>query len=110
MRFSHLDQVTYGLSVPNKLTISTEPYIGMTNQQVIDAILVENYRIPCPNNMPKKIYEIETLCWSDAPVDRPSFLGTFDFILTVLFLQLFADLAKMFENLRNSEDRPQIVS
>lgn len=44
----------------------------MTNNQVMKK-LSTGYRMPCPVNCPKYLYEIMNECWKEVPAERPTF-------------------------------------
>lgn len=44
----------------------------MSNLEVITA-LERGYRMPCPTNCPRELYNIMLECWQQAPEQRPTF-------------------------------------
>ena len=48
------------------------PYPGMTNPQVMEAVQ-QGYRMPCPKSCPEKLYNIMMDTWHKEPGNRPDF-------------------------------------
>lgn len=68
-----VDIYSFGVLLWELLTLS-EPYKGMTQDQMVLNILEKGTRpeIP-PNSGPSKLIELIKRCWSENPIDRPSF-------------------------------------
>jgi len=49
------------------------PYYGMSNKEVIEKVVEEDYRLPSPENCPEEIYQWMLECWNKEPEERPSF-------------------------------------
>ncbi|KAG5850258.1 tyrosine-protein kinase Lyn-like isoform X1 [Anguilla rostrata] len=73
------DMWSFGILLYEMVTYGKIPYPGMSNADVMTAIQ-RGYRMSCPENCPKELYEIMTVCWKDKPEDRP----TFDYMQSVL--------------------------
>lgn len=73
------DMWSFGILLYEIVTFGKIPYPGMSNADVMTAIQ-RGYRMSCPENCPKELYEIMTVCWKDKPEDRP----TFDYMQSVL--------------------------
>ena len=48
------------------------PYTGLSNAETVKQI-ESGYRLPCPENCPKEVYDIMMSCWNSNPASRPSF-------------------------------------
>ncbi|KAK2846301.1 hypothetical protein Q7C36_011155 [Tachysurus vachellii] len=66
------DVWSFGILLYEIMTFGQMPYPTLTNQQVVQRLRT-SYRMPCPANCPKQIYDIMMECWKDTPPDRPTF-------------------------------------
>uniref|UniRef100_A0A671KEG1 non-specific protein-tyrosine kinase n=1 Tax=Sinocyclocheilus anshuiensis TaxID=1608454 RepID=A0A671KEG1_9TELE len=66
------DVWSFGILLYEIVTFGQMPYPTMTNFQVVQQ-LPKGYRMPCPLNCPKYLYDIMYECWKDSPADRPTF-------------------------------------
>ncbi|KAM9495935.1 tyrosine-protein kinase FRK [Clarias gariepinus] len=66
------DVWSFGILLYEIVTFGQTPYPTLTNAQVMQRLRA-NYRMQCPANCPKRIYDIMMECWKDSPVDRPTF-------------------------------------
>uniref|UniRef100_A0A8C1Z5X2 Tyrosine-protein kinase n=1 Tax=Cyprinus carpio TaxID=7962 RepID=A0A8C1Z5X2_CYPCA len=66
------DVWSFGILLYEIVTFGQMPYPTMTNYQVVQQ-LPKGYRMPCPLNCPKYLYDIMSECWKDSPADRPTF-------------------------------------
>ncbi|KAB5517024.1 hypothetical protein PHYPO_G00184740 [Pangasianodon hypophthalmus] len=66
------DVWSFGILLYEIMTFGQTPYPTLTNFQVMQRLRT-NYRMPCPANCPKRIYDIMMECWKDSPPDRPTF-------------------------------------
>ncbi|XP_062858617.1 tyrosine-protein kinase SRK2 [Trichomycterus rosablanca] len=66
------DVWSFGILLYEIITFGTLPYPMFTNLQVVHQ-LRSGYRMPCPSNCPKRVYEVMRDCWKDSPYDRPTF-------------------------------------
>ena len=72
-RFSIKSDVwSFGVMLWEIITFGRPPYPGMTNGQVIEALL-QCYRMPRPRGCPDKLYDIMLDCWREEPENRPTF-------------------------------------
>jgi len=60
------------LHVGKIFEFGTEPYTGLSNQEVADQV-PKGLRLPKPENCSDDFYSIMISCWSESPADRPSF-------------------------------------
>uniref|UniRef100_A0A3Q0TDU1 Tyrosine-protein kinase n=1 Tax=Amphilophus citrinellus TaxID=61819 RepID=A0A3Q0TDU1_AMPCI len=63
---------SFGILLFEIVTFGQMPYPAMTNFQVVQK-LGEGYRMPCPANCPKVLYDIMKDCWKENEQDRPTF-------------------------------------
>ncbi|XP_060769473.1 tyrosine-protein kinase SRK2 [Neoarius graeffei] len=66
------DVWSFGILLYEIMTFGQMPYPTLSNHQVFQK-LRKSYRMPCPANSPKRIYDIMLECWKDTPLDRPTF-------------------------------------
>ncbi|XP_056284306.1 tyrosine-protein kinase SRK2 [Pseudoliparis swirei] len=66
------DVWSFGILLYEIMTFGQTPYPSMTNFQVVQK-LATGYRMPCPPNCPKVMYDIMTDCWKEEEQDRPTF-------------------------------------
>ncbi|KAI5094481.1 tyrosine-protein kinase FRK, partial [Silurus meridionalis] len=66
------DVWSFGILLYEIMTFGQMPYPTLTNQQVMQRMRT-SYRMPCPANCPKRIYDIMIECWKEMPSDRPTF-------------------------------------
>lgn len=53
-------------------TCSLNFAVGMTNAEVLHQV-EHGYRMPCPPNCPKPLYDIMLECWRKEEMERPTF-------------------------------------
>lgn len=63
---------SFGIVLHEIVTYGGFPYPGMTNKDVIEAV-IQGYRMPRANGCPDKLYDTMCNCWKRKPEDRPSF-------------------------------------
>ena len=66
------DVWSFGILLYELITYGHVPYPGMTNPQVLEAV-VKGYRMPCPDDCPELLHEIMRECWRDDRASRPTF-------------------------------------
>ncbi|KAM7394978.1 hypothetical protein PAMA_006628 [Pampus argenteus] len=66
------DVWSFGILLYEIMTFGQMPYKGMTNQMVVQKTTL-GYRLPCPPDCPKVMYEIMMDCWKQKEQDRPTF-------------------------------------
>ena len=69
---SVLDVWSFGITLYEILNYGVTPYVGMTNEEVIEKV-VTDYRLPCLDNCPDEIYQMMLKCWDKVPEQRPTF-------------------------------------
>ncbi len=74
------DVWAYGILLYELVTLGEEPYKGMSNQQVMNKIKFENYRMPKPPGLCTDIYYEKMLkCWNSDPNQRDTFEALYHF-------------------------------
>lgn len=66
------DVWSFGILLYEIITYGQMPYPTLTNQQVMQRLRT-SYRMSCPANCPKRVYDIMMECWNDTPANRPTF-------------------------------------
>ncbi|XP_036438445.1 uncharacterized protein LOC118816046 isoform X2 [Colossoma macropomum] len=66
------DVWSFGILLYEIMTFGQMPYPTLTAVQVVKK-LRRGYRMSCPADCPKLLYEIMMECWKDTPADRPTF-------------------------------------
>ncbi|XP_070705499.1 tyrosine-protein kinase FRK [Pempheris klunzingeri] len=66
------DVWSFGVLLYEIMTFGQMPYQAMTNYQVVQRV-PQGYRMPCPPNCPKVMYDIMMDCWKQDEQDRPTF-------------------------------------
>eukprot|EP00090_Calanus_glacialis_P001913 TRINITY_DN11429_c0_g1_i1.p1 TRINITY_DN11429_c0_g1~~TRINITY_DN11429_c0_g1_i1.p1 ORF type:complete len:925 (-),score=149.21 TRINITY_DN11429_c0_g1_i1:197-2971(-) len=66
------DVWAFGVLCWEIFSFALQPYYGLTNEQVVQYIK-DGSMLECPENTPKSIYKIMSLCWSANPANRPCF-------------------------------------
>ncbi|XP_066024433.1 fibroblast growth factor receptor 2 [Pocillopora verrucosa] len=66
------DLWSYGILLYEIFTIGGSPYPRMDGRKIAN-LLQEGYRMPKPQHLDDKLYEIMKKCWRDEPNLRPSF-------------------------------------
>ncbi|XP_020384113.1 protein-tyrosine kinase 6-like isoform X2 [Rhincodon typus] len=66
------DVWSFGVLLYETVTHGKTPYPGMNNQEVV-SMVSKDYRMPCPDECPRKLYEIMLRCWNSRAQNRPSF-------------------------------------
>ncbi|KAK2885747.1 hypothetical protein QQF64_020812 [Cirrhinus molitorella] len=70
---SKSDIWSFGILLYEIVTYGAIPYPGLSNNEVVNLISTQNYRMPSPSKCPKVIYNIMRSCWRTEPEDRPTF-------------------------------------
>jgi len=66
------DVWAFGVLLWEIFAFALQPYYGLTNEQVVQYIKDGNV-LECPENTPKSVYKLMTMCWSSSPANRPCF-------------------------------------
>ncbi|KAM9783063.1 tyrosine-protein kinase FRK [Neosynchiropus ocellatus] len=66
------DVWSFGILLYEIMTFGQMPYPTMTNYQVVQKVPL-GYRMPCPPQCPKVMYDIMMDCWKQNEQDRPTF-------------------------------------
>ncbi|XP_060692381.1 protein-tyrosine kinase 6-like [Hemiscyllium ocellatum] len=66
------DVWSFGVLLYETVTRGKTPYPGMNNQEVV-SMVSKDYRMPCPEECPRKLYEVMLQCWNRKAQNRPSF-------------------------------------
>ena len=66
------DVWSFGILLWELVTKGREPYPGMTDEQVCEAVL-QDYRMPAPKDCPEPFYEIMLDCWKLNDDERTTF-------------------------------------
>ncbi|KAL0278477.1 UNVERIFIED_CONTAM: hypothetical protein PYX00_000292 [Menopon gallinae] len=77
---THSDVWSYGVVLWEMVTLASQPYQGLSNDQVLRYV-IEGGVMERPENCPDKLYELMKLCWQYKPTARPHFM---DFVTALL--------------------------
>ncbi|UYV63309.1 InR [Cordylochernes scorpioides] len=69
---SHSDVWSYGVVLWEMATLASQPYQGLSNEQVLDYVLAGKH-MDMPENCPEKLYSLMCKCWERRASDRPTF-------------------------------------
>lgn len=70
---SYSDAWSYGVVLYEMATLASQPYQGLSNDQVLRYV-IDGGIMERPENCPDKLYSIMRLCWEHKPSSRPSFI------------------------------------
>nr|ANZ55075.1 insulin receptor 1b [Pyrrhocoris apterus]QIS94310.1 insulin receptor 1b [Pyrrhocoris apterus] len=76
---SHSDSWSYGVVLYEMATLASQPYQGLSNDQVLRYV-TNGGIMERPENCPDKLYSIMRLCWEQKPHNRPSFVELVDLL------------------------------
>lgn len=65
------DVWSFGVLMWEVYTFGRQPYRGLSNHEVIDAIKTTKI-LECPNLCPASVYDIMKICWTRSPIKRPN--------------------------------------
>ncbi|XP_038659281.1 tyrosine-protein kinase SRK2-like [Scyliorhinus canicula] len=89
-RFSVKSDVwSFGVLLYEIVTHGKTPYPGMENREVV-SMVSKDYRMPCPDGCPEKLYEVMLQCWNSTAQNRPSFKAL---VQTLVSLNHYEDAA-----------------
>ncbi|XP_050314693.1 insulin-like receptor isoform X2 [Anthonomus grandis grandis] len=80
---SSSDAWSYGVVLWEMATLASQPYQGLSNEQVLRYIM-EGGLMERPENCPDKLYEVMRLCWDLKPNRRPTFMMLVELLLPEL--------------------------
>lgn len=70
---SNSDVWSYGVVLWEMTTLASQPYQGLSNDQVLRYV-IDGGIMERPENCPDKLYNLMRLCWQHKPSLRPSFI------------------------------------
>lgn len=70
---SSSDVWSYGVVLWEMATLASQPYQGLSNDQVLRYV-IDGGVMERPENCPDKLYELMRLCWEYSPNERPAFV------------------------------------
>jgi insulin receptor len=74
------DVFSYGVVLWEMATLASQPYQGLSNDQVLRYV-IEGGVMERPENCPDKLYELMRRCWQHRPTARPSFMDIITMLL-----------------------------
>lgn len=74
------DVWSYGVVLWEMATLASQPYQGLTNDQVLRYVIGGNI-MERPEQCPDILYDLMKLCWNHKPSDRPTFLRLCDMLM-----------------------------
>ncbi|XP_074000153.1 insulin-like receptor isoform X2 [Rhodnius prolixus] len=76
---SFSDAWSYGVVLYEMVTLASQPYQGLTNDQVLRYV-IDGGIMSRPERCPDKLYTVMRLCWDCKPTSRPTFLELIEFL------------------------------
>lgn len=70
---SNSDVWSYGVVLWEMATLASQPYQGLSNDQVLRYV-IDGGIMERPENCPDKLYNLMQKCWHHRPSDRPTFI------------------------------------
>ncbi|KDR13786.1 hypothetical protein L798_12081, partial [Zootermopsis nevadensis] len=70
---SHSDVWSYGVVLWEMATLASQPYQGLSNDQVLRYV-IDGGVMERPENCPDRLYQLMRLCWQHKPMARPPFV------------------------------------
>ena len=79
------DVWAFGVLLWEIFAFALQPYYGLTNEQVhqvsrylslvlqVVQYIKDGHLLECPENTPKSVYRVMTMCWNSTSVNRPCF-------------------------------------
>uniref|UniRef100_A0A182MVW1 Tyrosine-protein kinase receptor n=1 Tax=Anopheles culicifacies TaxID=139723 RepID=A0A182MVW1_9DIPT len=74
------DVFSYGVVLWEMATLASQPYQGLTNDQVLRYV-IDGGVMERPENCPDKLYELMRICWQHRASARPSFMEIIKMLL-----------------------------
>ena len=74
------DVWSYGVVLWEMATLASQPYQGLSNDQVLRYV-IDGGVMERPENCPDRLYQLMRLCWQHKPTVRPPFLELVDLLL-----------------------------
>ncbi|XP_076354454.1 insulin receptor-like isoform X3 [Tachypleus tridentatus] len=71
---------SYGVVLWEMATLASQPYRGLSNEQVVNYV-VNRGIMEMPEYCPKKLYDLMRLCWDFNPKARPTFFELIEMLL-----------------------------
>ncbi|KAH7963205.1 hypothetical protein HPB52_020042 [Rhipicephalus sanguineus] len=71
---------SYGVVLWEMATLASQPYQGLSNEQVLKYVISGGI-MEKPENCPEKLYQIMKLCWERIPRSRPNFVQVIEMLL-----------------------------
>ncbi|RXM35251.1 Inactive tyrosine-protein kinase 7 [Acipenser ruthenus] len=67
------DVWSFGVLMWEVFTHGEQPYIKLTDDEVLAGLQGGKMKLPAPEGCPSKLYKLMVRCWAPSPKDRPSF-------------------------------------
>ncbi|XP_052873099.1 insulin-like receptor [Anopheles cruzii] len=77
---SSSDVFSYGVVLWEMATLASQPYQGLTNDQVLRYV-IDGGVMERPENCPDKLYDLMRICWQHRASGRPSFMDIINMLL-----------------------------
>ncbi|XP_076334616.1 insulin-like peptide receptor [Tachypleus tridentatus] len=77
---SQSDVWSYGVVLWEMATLASQPYRGLSNEQVVKYV-INGGVMEMPENCPEKLYALMRLCWYPNPKARPTFTELIEILL-----------------------------
>uniref|UniRef100_A0A0A9YBQ5 Tyrosine-protein kinase receptor n=2 Tax=Lygus hesperus TaxID=30085 RepID=A0A0A9YBQ5_LYGHE len=80
---SQSDAWSYGVVLYEMATLASQPYQGLSNEQVLKYV-IEGGIMERPDKCPDKLYNVMAICWKHKPSIRPTFIEIINMLVNDL--------------------------
>lgn len=77
---TYSDVWSFGVVLWEMVTLASQPYQGLTNEEVLKHV-VDGGKMQRPENCPQKLWDLMSQCWSRVPKHRPTFIIVIEMLL-----------------------------
>ncbi|XP_054719002.1 insulin-like peptide receptor [Uloborus diversus] len=77
---SQTDVWSYGIVLWEMATLASQPYQGLSNEDVLKFVIAGN-TMKKPEDCPEKLYNLMVMCWHRHPKARPTFIEIIEMLL-----------------------------
>ncbi|XP_067137296.1 insulin-like peptide receptor [Centruroides vittatus] len=100
---SQSDVWSYGVVLWEMATLSSQPYQGLSNEQVLKYVM-HGGTMEKPENCPEILYMLMSQCWNRNPLRRPTFIDIIEELLKYVTSSQFQKSSFYFSQSNNQDD------